>query len=997
MIYSHSPYPFRALFVVFLAATISILCSSSSAQNESAKNGIITGHVKALETGGYLSNAVVSADGINVRTETRADGSYTLFLPPGRHQLTASYTGLDSATAAVNVSPESNAVQEFALSSSVVRMSEFFVRTIREDEALSLQQQRHASSLKTVVATAAFGAPADNPGELLQRIPGINMNYIDGSLFSVSVRGMGVEFAKVAVDGEGVAMSYGNLSSATRGLNIGSLSTSGLSQVELIRAPTPDLDADSISGTINLISKRYYDQKAGMQFNATLSGIKRDVQDTPNAAKIGKFGSTTYSYNNSFGVLGGKKNLGVAFDVAWSKLPSVDSAVGPQQIGTLDQAYVRTASGDLLNRWVSSRETGGPVSKVSTNVSFDYKLDDQNYLFLRMGVTTQDKNDSRWFFRAFGGGATPAAFTSDSTLLNSTTLPTASTVLSTAALNSERESRYQRISTGGEFKLLRGAATLSLLGSYSHAVSKNPYFLQATAQVANVGYQVDARNASLEQPKLVQTAGPSWNDAASYRVQTLTNIWTTGAPQDNYTLKADFKWLSADRRRETKTGVIYRDVSTTDLRISENWTYVGPDGVPNSADDSMTNVVGQYFRVGRGAYGPFPFLPMVRYKEQIAPASYWTKTAAQAYSELTGASARGTSIDEKSPAAYVMETMRFDKVRVILGVRGERTDNTFYAWVRNDSVAWGGNNAGGSSIDPVIVAQNIARANRSYVEKKRYDSSYNELFPGAHLVYEPREGLLLRASYNRSISRPSVLATMPAVSASDDTKILTIGNPALKPYLSDNFELSVEKYMDPVGLVSVNAFEKKLTNYFRTFSDVVPTEGIDGSGLYAGYERRMARNVGSATIKGVELSAQRQFRDLPGFWSGLGAFANFTYLKAQGDFGGLAITTKLPNLTPRTFNAGLSYVGHGWQVRPLINWQSRTYRGTSGTADFDSAARTRVDFKATYAFSKRYTLDVSVFNITDQPDLVYISSDRGLPFVAIRSGTAFSVGVTGRY
>jgi hypothetical protein len=45
-------------------------------------------------------------------------------------------------------------------------MDEFFVRTVREDEALALQQQRHASNLKTVVATNASGGPLTIPVEL---------------------------------------------------------------------------------------------------------------------------------------------------------------------------------------------------------------------------------------------------------------------------------------------------------------------------------------------------------------------------------------------------------------------------------------------------------------------------------------------------------------------------------------------------------------------------------------------------------------------------------------------------------------------------------------------------------------------------------------------------------------------------------------------------------------------------------------------------------------
>jgi TonB-dependent receptor len=226
---------------------------------------------------------------------------------------------------------------------------------------------------------------------------------------------------------------------------------------------------------------------------------------------------------------------------------------------------------------------------------------------------------------------------------------------------------------------------------------------------------------------------------------------------------------------------------------------------------------------------------------------------------------------------------------------------------------------------------------------------------------------------------------------------ITVGNPALRPYLSDNFEISVERYVETVGLLSAGVFRKNISRYFRSFTDVVGSEGIDGSGLYAGYERTISRNIGSAKIQGFELNFQQQFRRLPGLLSGLGAFANFTYVKAEGDFGAQAVTSRIPNLSPRLANLGLSYVGHGWQVRPLLNWQDKTYRGTSGTMDYDSTARTRVDLKAQYSPGKRYSVELSVFNLTNEPDDELISSDGRLPFAQLKSGVAYSLGITGRF
>ncbi len=42
----------------------------------------------------------------------------------------------------------------------------------------------------------------------------------------------------------------------------------------------------------------------------------------------------------------------------------------------------------------------------------------------------------------------------------------------------------------------------------------------------------------------------------------------------------------------------------------------------------------------------------------------------------------------------------------------------------------------------------------------------------------------------------------------------------------------MERYFEPVGLVSAGGFKKELSNYFRSFNDVIGPEGIDGSGRY---------------------------------------------------------------------------------------------------------------------------------------------------------------------
>src|SRR5690606_18930504 len=141
----------------------------------------------------------------------------------------------------------------------------------------------------------------------------------------------------------------------------------------------------------------------------------------------------------------------------------------------------------------------------------------------------------------------------------------------------------------------------------------------------------------------------------------------------------------------------------------------------------------------------------------------------------------------------------------------------------------------GTSLDPADVAANIARAERSFVRRNTSGGKYKKVFPGLHFVYEPVDSVLLRASYNRSVLRPLVPHLIPTLTENTETTTISMGNPALRPYFSDNFEVSVEKYFEPVGLLSAGVFLKEITDYFRTFQTTIPAEGLDGSGQYAGY------------------------------------------------------------------------------------------------------------------------------------------------------------------
>jgi TonB-dependent receptor len=328
-------------------------------------------------------------------------------------------------------------------------------------------------------------------------------------------------------------------------------------------------------------------------------------------------------------------------------------------------------------------------------------------------------------------------------------------------------------------------------------------------------------------------------------------------------------------------------------------------------------------------------------------------------------------------------------LRVAGGLRVERTANEGTAYRRKTSAA-----AGTTSVPSLPPAQNAARALAQFAAgRETSGGDYVNVFPGVHFTAEPWRRLQFRASYHASITRPPVASLLPTTNVNDDTRLITAGNPDLRPYTADNFEVAVQRYFEPVGLLEVSAFLKEISNYTRSFDTVVAAGADNGfEGQFVGYTFRQTRNVGAARIRGIELGWQQQFTFLPGPWRGLGAFANFTYTQAEGSFGGTTFQRRLANQRPRAGNAGLSYVGFGAQVRLLANWNDRYYRSGDGTAAVYSDPRLFLDLKAQYRVHRRAELYLEVMNLTDEFNQTFVR-EGGLKYNSQKQGTLYATGV----
>lgn len=997
------------LVVAWLALTLGPSHSSATASGAPAsaaqETTRITGRVKNVATGDYLRSASVAVEGSNLSTLTDFSGAFELAVPPGSQTLVIAYTGLDTARITVEATPGATLNRDVDLTAQIYTLAPFTVTGEREGNALAIQLQRQAPNLKTVASIDAFGNPAANPAELLQRLSGIAAETITGDqIRSISVRGMTSEFSVMLIDGETVANSQG--SSANRVYQPEQFGTGNLSSVELIKAPTPDQDANAIAGYVNLVTKRGFEQAGRViTVNLGLGWRDRGFKGSPFKDKIADdLGTLAVSYSDVFSVLSGKNNLGVALNVSRSVYTGHQEESGNVYAG-LSSYYLAPDSSAPLTRFVGYGDTGIPTKAINTGVSLDYRLSDTSYVFARFSYNTNDQLQQVIRIGIGNAAATAANFAPGSTYENSTLLPSAASTANPRIVQAPRDARNYGVNVGSEHKLFGDSATLSLRGNYSHADLElfNTHDIQALA--TGIGFAIDRRGRDAWYPSITQTAGPSIYDPASYRMTTWTRT-DQSAPNDLYGARADFtKNFATVVPTSIKVGVKYNDSQRKQRTKQSQYTFVGADRIANSADDSMAPYAKQALKMGEARYGPFPFTDFGgsggSNDPTNAPSGYWGQTAANAYNTYSVSNGSNNDFSEKISAGYISGRVDLGKLRILSGLRVEKTEVTATGWTRNTTAAFGGNSVGGASLDPAVVAADVARAQRSFVAPRTGKGDYQNVFPGVHFVYEPTRNFLIRSSYNRSITRPGVGNLLPTLTENLTTNSVSVGNPDLKPYFSNNFELSVEKYFEPIGLFSAGVFLKEISNYFRSFTSILGPEGLDGSGLYAGYALTKTMNIGRARVRGVELGYQQQFSKLPGFWRGFGAFANLTILQALGDFGALVTTTKLPGMVPRTANAGISYANYGLQFRLLGNFRATSPGASIGLAsggiEFKRMERLSLDVKINYRINRTYNVYLDVANLNNAASREDVSAVNGLPWIRTKPGVVFNAGVTAKF
>lgn len=233
--------------------------------------------------------------------------------------------------------------------------------------------------------------------------------------------------------------------------------------------------------------------------------------------------------------------------------------------------------------------------------------------------------------------------------------------------------------------------------------------------------------------------------------------------------------------------------------------------------------------------------------------------------------------------------------------------------------------------------------NSGGTEPRSAGVTYGELLPSLNLNFEIAEDLALRFAASRVLSRPPMqdMRITREINFNPDRIDSTDpfrspytgdgGNPNLRPTLSRNFDISLEKYFGRGGYVSLALWQKNLETYLRPGGDRFFLD-LSGYPAPAWLGRQplirtafvtTPGNAEGGELKGVEFAFNVPLEAFNEALEGFGFYGNFAQNWSNVEFAdSRAGDTELPGLSKQTAAFGAYYERNGFQVRLNARYRS---------------------------------------------------------------------------
>lgn len=982
------------------------LGAAPAASAADGPTGMIEGRVFNATSGSYLNNARVTVDGSKTEVFTNDQGEYRITAAPvGQTRVVALFSGLQAQAATVTVVAGQVAKQDFSLTRAgtvtetrdgkVVQLSEFVVGASREINAadIAINEQRYAANIKNVVDADAFGdAGEGNLGEFIKFVPGVTVNYSSFDARTISVRGMPSHTTPILVDGNPFASAAS--SGSTRDVEVGGLMMNNISRVEVSKTPTPDSPANSMGGTVNVVNKSAFDRSRPI-FTYRLSAIansnwlslKEYPGGQPQSTGRRVLPGVDFSYIAPI-----SKTFGITVNGFYTQRysgtqmsqPIWRPGNGASNFGTADNPFL---NGHTVNDQPTHWE------RLSIGTSFDWKIGRYGTLTVGTQFSSADmhQNIEQWATSLTGTTSTARPVAYDSTFAQSAAGAASSVLTTNARRKTDRTSH-------SSLKYRHNGLVWKLDGGGFFSRSTNTYrdvdfgfFSTAQTRLRAITLRYDDINTVRKGPGsyVATTAAGAPVDLFALDQYLLQ----TGESNQLSSLDALVgAHLNARRSLDLRIPVQFRagvDVRRQDRDIRVNdpvWTFVGPDRVANTADDlaSRYDVIDDNYSRANAPFDLPRFQrpsPYKLYQLFKAHPEYFRYEEA---SFLNTSTAGSRKLTETISSSYVRGDTKLFNNRLLLvgGVRYERTRDDGYGRL-NDIRATYQQDANGNLIRdaagrPIRITTNaVELAKLQYKDRGAHAlREYGNFYPSFNGTYIITDNLQARIAYAKTIGRPNFNEIIPNTSVTDPTaaegnRTITVVNSGLKPWMADNYDVSLEYYFERSGRVSIGAFQKDIKDFFGSTRSPATPEQLASFGLneeYLDYEIITKQNVGNAKVTGIDFDYQQPLSFLPKWAGGTLAFFNVTKTHLEGNS-----TANFNGFTRESINWGLSISRPRFNLKLTWNYRGRQrleqITGTGvppGTYTYNPQYLT-LNVNAEYRFSRRLAAFTVIRNIENRP------------------------------
>ncbi len=919
----------RFLQLLFITFLLCLVTGTIHAQSGSIK-GVITD-----ENGISMPGASVVVTELKKATISDFEGKFTLVsIPEGEYTLQVQYLGYTDAQKQVNVVASKTTPVSIVFIEKGEQLEDVTISAYGAGgQARALNTQKNNMNITNVVSTDQIGKfPDANIGDAVKRIPGITMQVDQGEARNIIVRGLSPQLNSVTLNGSRIPSAEGD----NRNIQMDLIPSDMIKTIEVNKAVTPDMEADALGGSVNLITRT---APQNFRLSATLGSGVNFITDK--RILNGSFLIGDRSKNKKFG---------------WMLSASInDNDFGSDNIEAewTDTFEFNTGEEDEEGEAVLEEADVAPYTNVfeqrvylvqrirrSFAANFDYDFDDNHSVYVKTMYNWRDDRENR--FRLEHGILDGEDIeVGDFAISNGvvTSFPVEVKRQTKGGIDSSRnkntrleDQRMQNYNLGGNH--LFGTIKIDWMGSFAKASEErlNERYVEYESE-----YTILNDNVNPEFPIFRPANASDAVDLSAFEFGELTEENQYTEEEDiNFAINAELTSDFFGKGDGTiKLGVRSR---LKNKKRENDFFEFDPeddfptlDGVPTRDLSNPDFLAGSAYQAGIFAdeawLGGLNLTDGESVPDEFLRANY--------------------EVNEDVLAGYLMANQKIaDNVSILAGIRLEHT-----------SIKATGNQ---------IVDET------ELIGKVIEEQFYTNFLPGIHVKYDLSSQTIFRFAWTNTLARPNYADLVPTVDVVFEDEEIFVGNPDLDPATSMNFDLMAEHYFSSVGIVSGGLFYKKINDFTYVFSG--ETENDDFGEETTGYDIFQPLNGDKASIFGAEVAFQRQLDFLPGFAKNFSLYLNYTFLASDADGirnedGDERDDLDLPNTAPNMFNGSLGYNNNKLSVRLSANFSDAYIDEIGGNAFEDRYYDQQffLDFNVSYSVTNNLSIYADLNNITNQP------------------------------